>query len=320
MFVTKGKQAEQLPESASDIEAPDHHTLSAWYRKTAQRHQGSLSAINGYIIFYFIVQGIVFISTVPYAGTIDGGTGTIIFLSVILYIWMLTKYVFDRSENLLDTISWCKYVRLKEDQFPDIWNISYSLMGKMGLRHYTLVMYYAKKDAINASVMLEGNTVYLVLTRGLTTIHRDRPKDVESILAHEFGHVYQGDTRMLYVNRRSIQIPAIIGTVLVIVNIIIALCLWLKGQPLEIPKVTPSSILILHYWHLVYLRKEAEYLSDMASMIFVQESSLPEIIEKYFPDHATFNYPSSSQRIRFIELITKKKYPKKLPDAIQEES
>jgi Zn-dependent protease with chaperone function len=190
-------------------------------------------------------------------------------------------------------------VELNESQFKKIWAASHEIMLKMKLSH-KLRIYYVKKNQAEASVVLEGNTIYLLLSRGMITYSQHNFKDVESIIGHEFGHVCQGDSKILLIGKNTIQIPLIMS---------VASWIFLKFGDytaltgmFRLQQDLGGSWFILFYcWLFVVQRREAEYLADVASIIFVENSTIKDIIEKSVPQSGNLNYPSKSRRLAFIQ-------------------
>lgn len=280
------------------------------YKRAAKVHKKVFKNIQNNIRFYFILQGIMLLiglftlkNGLGERGDGFGFLGLIIGLGVIIYFVSIAYYLINKNKSISDALSSSKYVLLRENQFPAIRECCHQLMEKMDLGGYTLFIYYVKTDAFEASVLADEQEINLLLSRSLITYYQSNPKDVESILGHEFGHVYQGDTKMLLVNRTSIQIPGIIGTIsaaILALGIIISL---IQGNGL--PQVSGNILIVFYYWTLVGQRREAELLADLASLAFVENSTIEGLIDKYMPKYGTFNYPSNLQRLNFLKLVKK---------------
>lgn len=295
---------ELLVDDAKVAENFNWVALREWYYKNAKTHAKSLKSTYNYIRVFFIIQGCVMLFSFSFSmSTSEEFDKVLIWVSLIPYVLMFGSYLNLASKKVENVISSARYVQLREDQFKKIWSSCYTFMSKMNLQ-YALKIYYVKIDSFEASVVLEDEVVYLFLSRNLISYSHNHYEDVEAIIGHEFGHVVQGDTRMMIVTRKAVEIPAIIGTISAIITAVMMIGALLAGK--ELVEVSLSAMLVVNYWQLVFLRRSAEHLSDMASLAFTEKTTIRSIIEKYIPEKRTLQYPSKSQRLMFINKLLNK--------------
>jgi Zn-dependent protease with chaperone function len=275
----------------------DQAGLVTWYNNRVRRHRLTFIVAIIFLSIYFLPFTMVFVY-VLIGGLFNGNHNSYVSLGVLLFFVPILIYYFKRkNKEVTDIVKGNLYVELNEKQFPKIWAACYQLMQKMHLSQQ-LKVYYVKKEAVEASVITKGNIIYLLLSRGMISHSHKKFKDVESIIGHELGHVRQKDARIMLMSKKVISVLVELMFVGLLIGMLFSFLGW--GDPtLGKQMLAPTLI----YWLFITHRRHAEYLADMASIIFVEKSTIGELIELQMSGNGTFSYPSRSARTSYINRI-----------------
>jgi hypothetical protein len=243
------------------------------------------------------------------SGNAGSGEIGILILGLIPISAMAYYYLSNTYKSVQGIFLENNYVNLRTEQFPHLWGICTELRKKMALENYGLNIFYLKSNTLEAHVTVEKNEIFLILSRGLISYSHNNLKETESIIAHEFGHVAQGDNKIGLIAKKTIQIPAIIGTVSFVIMALFMVVTLFEGGNFTTSGGS-AIVIVSNYWMLVRSRKSSEFLADMASYIFVQHSKIENLIADFMPEKGSFTYPSRNERLKSIETI-KKFYAKK---------
>lgn len=292
------------------LPAIDYEGLRCSYDKAVRKHRETLMwaematnlgfSLSG--IGSFLLLMIIFTYLKEIQETLDLESAFWLFIIILhigCYLATLIYYYRAKKKKVVSLLNSEIYIELNEKQFPDLWRACYKILGSMGL-NLPLRIFYAKRDQIEASVILEDNTINLLLSRGIISYSGKNFKHVESIIGHELGHVYQGDTYYMIISRNVSRVPAM----LTVLSLVITILTVSDSND----KPTISLMGLLNYWHIFNLyvglikhRKKAEYLADMASLTFVKDSAIKELVSSYMPKRSTLSYPSANQRTAFLD-------------------
>lgn len=224
---------------------------------------------------------------------IKNGEIVILLLSVSLLTFF---YPFFIQRNRLKTIS---HVKLNREQFKHIWNIIDNLVEKMELDKYEISLYLLKNNSYEAHVSKTNNTVNLYISRNLVSYYSQDQDEFKAIIAHELGHVFQRDTRLLILSGKILVLP----TILVLIA---ALYIYLTLGSNSLRFVGFFGLIIFTFSKIVIRRQKAENLADTASIIFLEKTSIISALQKFVSNNDSFWYPSKAERINFIETTLKK--------------
>jgi Zn-dependent protease with chaperone function len=84
---------------------------------------------------------------------------------------------------------------------PDVWRLVEALAAAMGIRRHMMTLWYSSERSASASVQVdERGRADLVIPSGLAVLASREPARAEVILAHELGHVRQGDSEVIRLN------------------------------------------------------------------------------------------------------------------------
>lgn len=280
--------------------------LKTFYFKRANKHRSKLTW-RVFLLIVLPVANILLTFLFP-PRTYDEFTPYSLIASLLyslLILLYVTYHYVRKTKNLLPKST---FVEINKDLYREIWDVCYGLMSKLNLKEIDLKIYYVKTNAIDAHITLEGSTAHLFLSRSLISHSHNSLKEFESILGHEFGHIYQGDSKLFLITKNVFEIPLAINSILLGLNCILIIFAIPNGVDACIPIL--SRIIILLLYHRLFkgmgrLRVEAELLADLCSLIIVQDSQITKIVKKYLPEHISDNYPSKTARLECIEIAAK---------------
>ncbi len=255
----------------------DRERLKTYYQKTAKAHRRKARGkiIQCYITFAF---QFVFCTGVCFLASDMGGIMVIFLLQETLDVWYIINFYFKIIEPL-NSVS--DAMPTSEDDFPEVWALAVDLRKRMSLEKYSLKMYYIRSSDVGCFVNVDRHQIHLFVSRGFVANMDIAPKDCESILAHEFGHVYQGDNKLFLVNKAVITIPAVIIIITGFISVLLSAIIFASGN--GVPNFT-GGINFIYVFTLISLtqkKTEAEYLADLASIVFVENSTIANVISKF---------------------------------------
>lgn len=274
----------------------DLEGLKDWYLKEIKKHQKNLrSQIKWFKISCCLsaISCAIGITVIP-----DLAFSVTAFISLVMYGIMGSMYYNISSNKIEEEINHTAYLKLNRQQFPNIWAMCDSIMTSMNIDPHTLEIYYVKNSAFEAHVRLEDNTIYLFLSRGAVSHANVNSIELKSVLGHEFGHVLQRDTKMLLANKRLITIPGIISIAMLL---FCYLSVFFNLRAFSAPEYFQSLWMTILFLNMLNKRQDAEYLADTASKVFVENSVMEDVIEKYVPQKGTLSYPSKKERLEQLK-------------------
>ena len=138
----------------------------------------------------------------------------------------------------------------------------------------------------------EGNdkTFHLLIPPSFHAYARKYPQKAASVIAHEFGHVLQSDTKLYllceaYVGTiRTIFLPVLMSGLLVQVYLFWKLNIDLKTAPEMLLSFLPAlflfGITLYDFKSLKRARRRSEEMADMAAILFLGNDSLLDVLRE----------------------------------------
>jgi len=227
------------------------------------------------------------------------------FLTSCLVLVYIVYYYLQRMKRLIPKAT---YVEINLEDYKEIGDICNAIIDKLGLKGLKLKMYYVKTNRIEAHITLEGGKAHLFLSRGLISYSHHALKEVESILGHEFGHIVQGDSKLFLITKRAFRFPIVINNIQLVLTLVLVVLTFMADHRQAGAGLTQLTIVLFYRWlysGVNKFRKEAEFLADLCSVIFIENSQIATIIKNYLPDIQSPNYPSKKERLGRIAFVSR---------------
>ncbi|MDL2141963.1 M48 family metalloprotease [Flavobacterium tructae] len=287
--------------------ASNENLLKNFYFRKARKHKLRVKFRIMLVLFILPASGIIFFlffNSSEYDVAANQRSLLGILFDLVILVYVLFIYL-TRVKQLLPKSS---YIELNQENYKEIWNICYEIIEKLDLSKLKLKIYYIKTNDIEAHITLEKGVVHLFLSRALISHSHHYPKELESILGHEFGHIVQGDSKLFLITKKAFRLPIFLNDMRLCFGIFLALFLFFfSSRQVE---TAVSIIVISLIYRRIYtgfnrLRKESEFLADLCSLIIIEKSEIIKIVNDYIPESNSPNYPSKKERLKSIELFKK---------------
>lgn len=212
-------------------------------------------------------------------------------LSILQVIVFLSAGIKDRLKNV-------SFTKLDRNLFKGVWVTVDELVSAMNLQKEDISIYYLHSNSFEAHVLKKANNVSIYLTRNIISFYSQDKEKFKAILAHELGHVLQNDTRFLLVGVNTLIIPAILVA-------IGGVSLMITGTSLGLFSAF-GGIVILTFAKFFSKRRESEYLADTASLCFLQNENILNVIHTASNETNGLFYPTKTDRINYLNNVIKK--------------
>lgn len=214
-----------------------------------------------------------------------------------------------------------------------------TLCGEMGIEASRLVLWMTADRAMTPSVIESRGRIHLIMPLGFIWFATRDPEACGAMIAHEFGHVLQSDTRLW---RTAIAGAAVVRRIVVPLSLT-ALVLGMFFFRLDVPPgrgfnnfdtfaaaclglVVGSAYnmagLSLCWWTYLYInrvRLRSETMADMAAIIYAGSSALSRSLDILQPTaEALDEFPVHLQRNERLEWI--RRFAKDGTDTITDSS
>ena len=286
-----------------DLSKIDLKKTKKWYFHAVNAHKTSVNDRIKFckgLLIYKVSTILLIFALVGIAAQNSKTTIYYFICAVLTLLFSFSVWAFyykSKKKKVVYSLQNGHFKEINSNQLPFIWSICKNLIEAMRLDSYSLRIIYIKSDFFEAYTVLEDEYIYLFLSRGFITHAEQNMKNIESILGHEFGHVLLGDNKSFLSKKKFMFIPVIF----IIMQYLLVMLFYTQMPSMESISVDLFIILTLH--SILKERKNSEYLADIASIIFVENSNIKNIINSMVPDVVTFDYPSSSMRIQFIDSV-----------------
>lgn len=275
----------------------DNDRLKAHYEKLAKRHRkkGKSDINQCYVTFVFQFL----MCTIALFVVDEDSTRALLFIQEIIFIIFTISLISKKSTPYSVPVN---AIKLNKSQFLELWEMAKQLLDRMNLNNYQLKIYYIKSSSIGCFVNEDRQQIFLFISRGFVANMDIAPKDCESILAHEFGHVYQGDGNLFFVNKNLLTVPGVLVIISSIIVAIVALISVVSGAGL--PKLL-GGINFVYVFTLITLnnkKTEAENLADLASLAYVENSTIKSVINNFSElTIKNIKYSNKTARLLYLE-------------------
>lgn len=133
-------------------------------------------------------------------------------------------------EKLAYGINMGSSLRLAQNQLPEYYNLLPPVCEKLGLRE--IPEFYLKQDPTPNAWTSGEQRVYITVTSGLMQLLT--PEDVQTVLAHECGHILFKHVRYsMLAQTLSLAAEAIIGAGVLIAGLKPLMCRWMRTAELS---------------------------------------------------------------------------------------
>ncbi|MBA4850931.1 M48 family metalloprotease [Emticicia sp. BO119] len=212
-----------------------------------------------------------------------------IFGLVITFI-QIYPFLFFRFENYLKNTS---YKKIDRNSFQSIWT-SIDYIAKSMNIDMPVNLYYLQENNFEAHVINNEEHIDLFLSRQMISFHSQDIDKFQAIIAHEFGHVIQGDTKFLLSSVYSLRKSFVISIIGLIVTFLIGIDFW--------SFVALSVASFFFYTNFVERRHKSEYLADIASLCYLQNDKILDVLNLSVTKDSPY-YPTKIQRINNLNKI-----------------
>lgn len=221
--------------------------------------------------------------------TIQAATWIMLLVSVSTGILLLLLF-YNSKKSRLDGGN---YVYLEESDFKPIWHFINEALQKMQLNDYKIQLCYFKTNLLEAHVSVKDETITLYLSRGLINLFSTSPMYFKAIIFHELGHVFQKDRKFLQISNRIFWFPAILFVIAFLISAF-------NGNFFK-PYIGMFGIIFLSFSRLLLKRRNAEMLADTASLAYLENTSIKDVIQKIITPKVSVWYPTQQERLLNIE-------------------
>ncbi|MBA4850932.1 M48 family metalloprotease [Emticicia sp. BO119] len=211
------------------------------------------------------------------------GLITFAFFFTITFI-QIYPFIFFRLNHYLKEVN---YKRLDRNSFQSLWSLIDDLSQSMSL-NMNVQLFYLQENNFEAHILKEKDNINLFLSRKMISFYSQDLQKFKVILAHEFGHVIQGDTKFLLSGVQSLRKSFIISYI----GFIIAYIIGLEYGASAVLAITS----FIYYSIFRKRRHEAEYLADIASVCYLQNKTIAEVLELSIIKDTPF-YPTKMKRL-----------------------
>jgi hypothetical protein len=200
------------------------------------------------------------------------------------------------------------FIAIKEHEVPDLSAVVRNLASKMSVTLGQLSLFWIDSERISPSVLERNGNISLFIPSGFLVLSASQPLAASAILAHEFGHILVGDTR-LWLFSVSAQttfgrlgwravVPVALTTLVLpglwASRLGLIIILWSIGLSVM---VCHSSILFL-FW----ARRKSEQIADAIAAHFVGKRAFEDAVQLVSAEGSISHiHLSKGERLAFIK-------------------
>ena len=238
----------------------------------------------------------------------------------ISFLFMIIGFIIFKSYNknaIYSSGKLFEYIRnkdlkkLEEDQFLPLWKLVKTLYEKMNIdKRKSFRIFLSKSNTYFPSIEEHHNSIYLITPMNFLSLVINNEGEAKAILAHEFGHVLQGDTNLwLQISNYTSGTHKIVFSFLVSLIIFLIITVYLN-PPLITWGIIIQFILLFSTAFdclrlkkdCLWCRKNSEKLADTAAIIYADPKDLISTLKKYsLKNSISLIHPPLDVRINEIE-------------------
>jgi len=203
-----------------------------------------------------------------------------------------------------------EFVEVNQSEMPGVIAISKSIASDMAISLHRLAVIWIDDETVSPSIVDDRRRLALFVPTGFLVLADSEPRLARAILAHEFGHVLLGDTRLWLFSvsaqrtlmrfRWPVLVPLLLGSDLIPIflhsRLGAILVLWTVASAFLLYCVSISFV----FW----ARRRSERLADTIAVHFSGKSSLADAVRLVSSTEITDEiHLSSSERLSFIESL-----------------
>jgi hypothetical protein len=285
----------------------DREKLKAWYMAAAIDHEFLAKKEIGAVKVVMVVQFLLFfVLYFALKDNTNNDESSIVFNweilgSILFYVFLFLRYQWLLRRPVYGHLEKESFEEIKEGRFQHIRDICKQLTSDLGLTDHKLRIYYLKTNQFETHINFSDGCIHLFISRAAISLAGNGDILLKSIMAHEFGHVYQKDDKLFILNKMLLSWPGKLALISTGINCFISLLAMLNGVFVSGAVSIPAFFIIRAYTAVNKKRKEAENLADISSLAYVPGSKITYLIEKLATEESTSSYPSKAERLAFIE-------------------